>query len=183
MNIDLTLFRILNDFAGHSPLLDSAVIFLAAYSQYLWLAFLIVLCLRPSPHRSRYRIMMLLGSAAAIFARVGVKTVIVMAWARSRPYVVVAGAQKLIDTLPSEAYESFPSGHAIFFFALATVISTFDRRLGWWAYGAAALMGLSRVYVGVHWPSDILAGAALGVMTGWVFVRIWQWYTAHYGRE
>ena len=67
---------------------------------------------------------------------------------------------------------SFPSGHAANNFALATVVSIFYRRRGWLAFLPAALVAYSRIYVGSHWPLDVLvscflgAGIALSVIAG-----------------
>ena len=60
---------------------------------------------------------------------------------------------------------SFPSGHAASAFAAATVLARFESRGRPWFYLLAAAIAFSRVYVGVHWPSDVLAGALLGVAT------------------
>ncbi|HEY7530523.1 MAG TPA: phosphatase PAP2 family protein, partial [Gemmatimonadota bacterium] len=58
---------------------------------------------------------------------------------------------------------SFPSSHAVNNAALATVLAGHFPRRAWAPIGFAALVAFSRVYVGVHYPSDVLAGAALGV--------------------
>jgi undecaprenyl-diphosphatase len=73
---------------------------------------------------------------------------------------------------------SFPSGHTLLSFAVATVIA---RRHPWltpWAYGFAMLVGVSRISVGVHWPVDVLAGAVLGVLIGAVVLAWWRWRDA-----
>ncbi len=57
---------------------------------------------------------------------------------------------------------SFPSGHASNTFALATVAALFYRRRGWLVYIPAVLVAYSRVYVGSHWPSDVVISAFLG---------------------
>ena len=58
---------------------------------------------------------------------------------------------------------SFPSGHATVSFACATVLAFAVPRLRVPLFALAALISFSRVYVGVHYPFDVLAGAALGV--------------------
>jgi undecaprenyl-diphosphatase len=66
---------------------------------------------------------------------------------------------------------SFPSGHAATSFACATVIAAAAPRLRVPLYVLAALIAVSRVYVGVHWPADVVAGSLYGVGLGLVLVR------------
>jgi membrane-associated phospholipid phosphatase len=61
---------------------------------------------------------------------------------------------------------SFPSGHTMTAFAAAVVVGAFYPRLRWLLLGLATLVGLSRVYLGVHFLADVLAGAAAGVAIG-----------------
>jgi undecaprenyl-diphosphatase len=63
------------------------------------------------------------------------------------------------------ATHSFPSGHAASSFAAATAIAAVAPRWRVPAFVLAALIAFSRVYNGVHWPTDVLAGAAVGVLT------------------
>jgi undecaprenyl-diphosphatase len=58
---------------------------------------------------------------------------------------------------------SLPSGHATVSFACATTLALAVPRLAWPLYTLAVLISFSRVYVGVHYPADVLAGAVLGV--------------------
>ena len=60
-------------------------------------------------------------------------------------------------------WSSFPSDHATVEFCLAAGLWLVDRRLGRWAAGYAALISIFRIYVGDHYPTDILAGAAIGI--------------------
>ena len=82
---------------------------------------------------------------------------------RDRPPLVDPEPAPLIE-LPHTS--SFPSGHATVAFACATVIALAVPRLRWPVFVLAALIAFSRVYVGVHYPLDVLAGALLGVGIG-----------------
>jgi undecaprenyl-diphosphatase len=77
-----------------------------------------------------------------------------------------------VDTLVSRPHtSSFPSGHAATGFACATVLGVLLPRWRAPLFALAALIALSRLYVGVHFPLDVVAGAALGVVVGVVVLR------------
>ena len=80
---------------------------------------------------------------------------------------------------------SFPSGHASAAFACATVIYWASPRAGIPAFVLAALVAWSRVYVGVHWPSDVLGGYLLGALWLWLSITVYRWLekTRGIGRE
>ncbi len=64
--------------------------------------------------------------------------------------------------------DSFPSGHATFFGALATGLYFYHKQIAYWYFAGALVIGLSRVIAGVHWPIDILAGYVLGGVIAYV---------------
>jgi undecaprenyl-diphosphatase len=66
---------------------------------------------------------------------------------------------------PPSTTHSFPSGHAATSFACATVLSHYAPRLRVPLFALATLISLSRIYNGMHYPTDVLAGAVLGVLT------------------
>ena len=84
---------------------------------------------------------------------------------RPRPYTVVEG---LIPLLTSGDPNSFPSGHTCAAFAAGVAWFGTAKKGGWRAAALiqAVLMGLSRLYVGVHYLSDVLAGAIIGTLCG-----------------
>lgn len=160
----------------HSVLLDSIAIFLAEYLAYVWMATLAIAAFWPSEHQARNRAMVAVSVVAALIARLLVKTAIVFAYPRPRPFISLPEIYPLVATAPWESLQSFPSGNAISFFALATVLFCFNKKIGILAFVAAAAIGAARVYGGVHWPSDILGGAALGILVGWFTYR---YYISH----
>jgi len=83
---------------------------------------------------------------------------------------IVQSIHMLVDCGPGK---SFPSSHAVINFALATVFSFYYRKWIWWFVAWASLVALSRPAVGVHYPSDIVGGAIIGV--GVAMFVIWTW--------
>jgi membrane-associated phospholipid phosphatase len=66
---------------------------------------------------------------------------------------------------------SFPSGHSVTAFALAFVLSRAYPRYALLFYGLAVLVAVTRVYLAKHFPSDVVAGAAVGILAGWIVCR------------
>ena len=99
--------------------------------------------------------------------------------ARPRPWVVMEGWETLVT---SSDMNSFPSGHTTAAFAFGVALCAVLPQK--WAKAAAliaaALMGFSRLYVGVHFPTDVLAGAVIGTACGllgaWVTGRVTACY-------
>ncbi|MDX6506656.1 MAG: hypothetical protein QOG06_1300 [Gaiellaceae bacterium] len=88
---------------------------------------------------------------------------------RERPPLVYPEPRPLVHTPHSGA---FPSGHASAAFASATVIAWASPRLAWPAFVLAAAIAWSRVYVGVHWPLDIVGGAVLGTLVATALLKL-----------
>lgn len=76
---------------------------------------------------------------------------------------------------------SFPSGHAANNFAFATVVVVFYRRWGWLAFLPAALVSYSRIYVGSHWPLDVLVSSFLGAGCALLVVSALAWAWRRWG--
>jgi undecaprenyl-diphosphatase len=88
---------------------------------------------------------------------------------RERPPAVILDPKPLME-VPTTS--SFPSGHAATSFACALILARVEPRLTIPLFVLAALIGFSRVYVGVHYPFDVLAGTALGLAVATALPRL-----------
>jgi undecaprenyl-diphosphatase len=88
---------------------------------------------------------------------------------RPRPFRAIPNADPLTTVTVGH---SFPSGHAATSFAGAVMLAVFFRRALPWLLLLAVGIAFSRVYVGVHYPGDVLVGAAIGVLwaLGWLAI-------------
>ncbi len=87
---------------------------------------------------------------------------------RLRPYDALEGVRQLV---PSGA-GSFPSNHALNNTAAAVILTYYYRRWAWLWWGITMVICVSRIYCGVHWPSDVLGGVILGAIGGWLLLRL-----------
>jgi len=164
--MDAQLFHLLNNFAGMSLAFDATVIFLAEYLPYtVVLAFLALLFYSGYTKREKIKIFWTTAFATVV-ARYGIAEIIRFFYHRPRPFVAY-------DTpaLFAENSWSFPSGHATFFFALAATIYFYNKKWGAWFFLAAIIISVSRVIAGVHYPSDILGGALVGIAVAYVIFQ------------
>jgi len=148
--LDKIGFEYLHQFAGRFKLLDFLGIFLAQYLPYLLILALIVFLVRRRP-LFRFLAFIVL---AILLARGLLTDLIRIIYPSPRPFLEL-GFAPLIE--PSDSF-SFPSGHAAIFFALAFSLWLINKKWGIFFFAAAILIGLGRVFVGVHWPLDIIGG-------------------------
>jgi len=160
--IDSFIFQQINSLAGKFVYLDSLAVFLAGYLEYI-LAGLVFLLLWKK-WGAVFRVFV-----AAILARYGLVELIRFFWSRPRPFI-----ENNVNLLLEHTGASFPSGHAAFFFALSLVVYHYNKKAGIGFFIASFLISISRVFVGIHWPSDILAGAIVGIFSGWLILRIFR---------
>lgn len=103
---------------------------------------------------------------------VGVRT---LDLAKARPRVLALNKplrEKYSNPVnPPRTGKSFPSGHTANTFAVATGLTLFYRRWGWLAFVPAGLVAYSRIYVGSHWPVDVVASCLLGAGLAWLVVH------------
>ena len=175
MSLDTQLVLSLNGLTGVSPIFDSVVVFFASYLPFLLIALLVgVVFFKALPLRKKIEILVVAG-VSGLVARYGVAELIRFFYHHPRPFVALDS----IHPLFTDSSWSFPSGHASFFFAMATAIFLYDRKWGTFFLAAAVLVTLGRVVAGVHYPSDILGGAVLGALVGWAAFAV----TCHFSQK
>jgi membrane-associated phospholipid phosphatase len=165
MNWNVATFVAINGLAAHTAWLDPVI---AAFA--LWGGpVLLVLILGAAwwRHRDRYVPAVLTGVSAV--AALGVNQLVASFWFEPRPFVTLRGVTVL---LAHPADDSFPSDHAVIAGALAVGTLLFARRWGIVAVVVAVLLAFARVYAGMHYPLDVLAGLAIGAVVALVLVGV-----------
>ena len=99
-----------------------------------------------------------------------VNQVVAYLWDRPRPFVSHPGSLTLFMTHASDA--SFPSDHAAASFAIAASVLLLHRRTGAALLVLASAVSVARVFEGVHYPTDVIAGAAIGTVSAVLVSRL-----------
>ena len=169
--MDYYVFELINSLAGKFLWLDTLAIFFAKYFGYILILCLFLFLLR---NFKKYWLMVVLAFLAAILARLIIVNIFRWLWERPRPFVE-NHVNLLVDRLNQSA---FPSGHAAFFFAIATVVYLYNKKAGLLFFIASFLISISRVFSGIHWPLDILTGAFIGIFAGFLIILSFQKFSS-----
>lgn len=159
---DYGLFSAINGLAGRSALLDAIMIGSAKYLPVVFAIGLIALWLTWKPQNQRAAF---LAGASALIA-LGLGQIVGYTLPRPRPYLAHP-----VNLLISRSVDtSFPSDHATLGFAVAVMVWQYNRKAGAWLLVLALVLAFSRVFVGAHYPTDVLGGAVLGTVTSLAIV-------------
>jgi undecaprenyl-diphosphatase len=157
--INTALFNAIWGLSHKNELLDAVGVLLAQYLPYLMILGAIFFLFNIKERRSR-TFFFIEAALAIVVSRGIIAESIYFFYHHPRPFAAIG-----FDPLISESGYSFPSGHATVFFALAAVLFLFNREWGILYYILASINGVARIYVGVHWPFDVIGGALIGIIT------------------
>jgi undecaprenyl-diphosphatase len=158
--VDYRIEQYLNSPAGHHAVLDTLMRHAATWSVPVFIAvvagWFLLGWARGAAAERRGALIALLAAGGALLAN----QFVLLLWQRPRPFEAHPGS---VVTLVSRTSDpSFPSDHAAAAVAIAVVLFLAHRRMGAVALALAGLVCLSRVYVGAHYPADVLGGALIG---------------------
>lgn len=168
-SLDLNIFHFLNSFIHISTVIDTLIIFFSQYYVFVvGLIFLITIYKLPKSKKERIKILLFTVGITGI-VRFGIMELIHLFDQRLRPFIELSAPHLFVV----HAY-SFPSGHTTFVFALATVAWYYHQKTSYFIFVSGLIIGIARIMAGVHYPSDILGGIIVGVVSAYVLVLIAQ---------
>jgi len=151
-----SVFRNINRFANKSKILDTLAIFCAKYLLYLMLLSLAVLAYAHNNWRIFFYPLL-----SGLFAAFVINKTIYIFYKKQRP--AYSKNAKVLISIPGNP--SFPSRHASLIFGVSFYLFFYSAPLATVFIICACLIGISRVFCGVHWFRDILAGIFIGFMS------------------
>ncbi|MCP3773855.1 undecaprenyl-diphosphatase [Paenibacillus sp. MZ04-78.2] len=171
---DYDLFEMINGLAVDHTTLNVWMRFFAEYAEYFFYLAIVVYWFTRKQENRR---MVAKALCSAVLA-MGIGSLIGKLFYRNRPFV----SHEVHQLIEHAANASFPSSHAIGAFVIATSIWLYRRKDGYVWLALAALIALSRIWTGVHYPIDVTVGALLGIgsavavyklFTQWTLARRW----------
>lgn len=160
------LFERIFSLSHQGFLLDTLGVFLAQYLP--WIISLWVLLVVVSVPGRRYRMALVAQFALAILLSRGIITELVrFIYPVVRPLEALELIPLLLEDTPG-----FPSGHTTWLFAMVVPLWHINKKYAV-VFGVLALVvGVARIFAGVHWPADIAAGIVVGLLSGWIIYKL-----------
>lgn len=175
LSLDRAVFLAINGVAGEIPLIDGLMRLLV--NDYF---VPVVLCLfllglwfgaRASEQRRQNQIGVIAAASGMGITSGFVKISNLLLW-RARPFQDMPSVLNTVNRLFYPPHDpSFPSNATAIAFAIATGVWMGNRRAGTLCFIVATFFGFARVYIGVHYPLDVIGGAALGTITSYLFYK------------
>jgi undecaprenyl-diphosphatase len=166
-SLDATLFQLINQ-NGQNSFFDWFMPFMTELKNFTFVLILLGIWVLWRERKAGVVFLIFLGITVAITDQS--TTRLIKEWiGRIRPCAVLEHVRMLTDCNTSY---SFPSTHAVNVFAGAFFMSQPFRRLAPLFYAIAAVVAYSRVYIGIHYPLDVIGGAGIGLLIAWPMRRL-----------
>lgn len=164
-NIDNQIILNIYEFIKNKEILKNILVFITNLGDLgiIWIVFAFLFYFKNSTKKNGF-IMITSLFIGFFIGNLILKNVI----ARERPFTQL----DFIPLITPPTDFSFPSGHSLSSFVGATTIFMFNRKLGAFAYVLAVLIAISRVLLTVHYPTDVIVGAILGIFIGYFSFKI-----------
>jgi len=166
MSLDSLIFHFFFNLASKNWFFNAVGVFFARYLPFLIFISAVFFLFSLQDWKKRINLFFL-SLVSVIISRGIITESLSLLFKRPRPFEVF----NLNSLIPSSGY-SFPSDHMSFLFALSFSVFIFNKKWGIGLLSFSLLVGLERIFVGVHWPSDILAGIIIGIFSAFLSKRL-----------
>lgn len=156
------MYRDMVSLARHTTWLNGTA---SLWSDYGLFLFLLLAAIGLRRRAETWRALWVPGAMVTAFV---VSSVVKMGFGERRPCRTLPGVGHIVSACPALNDYSFPSNHAVLAGAATVAIWLLNRRLGVVAAVNAVVIAASRVYIGVHYPHDVVAGLLLGALVAWL---------------
>jgi undecaprenyl-diphosphatase len=156
--VNINFFRMINDLGKQQTYLNPAFVFIAEYMVFFLALAVIVFWFT---RINKNRMMVICGTMTFIFAEI-IGKVAGKIHSNNQPFAELSNVNKLIEKAVDN---SFPSDHTILFFSFCVTFCLFSKKWGYLWVVLAFLVGISRVWVGVHYPADVIVGAFISTVS------------------
>ncbi|GGH73655.1 undecaprenyl-diphosphatase [Pullulanibacillus pueri] len=163
---DTTIYHAINNLSGHIVWFDHTMMFISKYALEIYALLFILFWLTLPRSRPESRHALVLSFFSGIFALV-INFIIAHFWARPRPFVSLQPGT-FHQLIPHAADASFPSDHGSGSFGFAAATWKLNKWISRTFTTFAIIVIFSRVYTGVHWPTDVLASVVVGVIAAFI---------------
>ncbi len=163
MNLDVRIFSWIHGLSGESGIADQIGVFFADHFMFVFGVVVLLLWFVQG-----YRQNVLLAIGNVVFSRLIIVEIIKRVVSRPRPFEVM----DIKNLVPEDLMMSFPSGHTVIYFSLA--FAFWKTKLFWPFFALAVVGSLARIYVGVHYPTDILGSFLIAVIVAVLIARLFK---------
>jgi undecaprenyl-diphosphatase len=161
--MDNKVFKLINQFSGRCSPIDLLMILISNKIRYVFIFVLIFMWFRNDSYKK-----VSCNAVKSMGITLLIHTLIKLFYFKPRPFV----KHRVGILIPSKMDSTFPSKHTLLVFAISTSIFLYDRVLGSIMWVLSVLTGFSRIWVGHHYPSDIIGSAFIATMTSTILDKI-----------